>query len=200
MRKLIVLILLCILPVFVFAGESYLDFNYTRTFSDVSASLWGISESAKTTTSLCEIAVSNYWGHYGIVYKFRAGRVISIDDVDVDSDIGFNNSFGFSYITDITKSIDFVIEALFQWASDDDSGYTRDGYYYTIKAFVGDIHGAAQFKFHLSPIFVLNAGVDVGFPLFYTVRGGGYFAGERESIDVSGYRFSPFIGFGFKVR
>ena len=159
----------------------------------------GTTTTSTATTSLLELSGATYWGHSGIVYKFRIGREVKSNGEKVNnSDLGFNQAFGYSYITDINENLDLVAEALLLYIHDKTTGYISNKYY-SIDMYLLEFHGAVQLKYYISPVTTLNLGVDLGMPVYCKAKGGGVYKGETLSPKISGTRFSPFIGIGVKL-
>lgn len=201
MKKICVLIVLLLATsLSLFAVESYLSLNYTPIFSKINMSYNGASSSSNVITSMFEIAGSSYWGHSGFVGKFRIGRIIKANDVSIeDSPIGYNSALGYSYITSINNQVDMVTDLLFMYMYDKSSGYVY-GKSYTVRTFLGELHAALQLRLHVSGITSFNLGVDVGVPLFCSVKGSGYYSGQSYRPTITGYRVTPFVGSSIKVR
>ena len=199
MKKAFIVLLLLLVPFFVFAIEEHLSINYSPVFSSIKMTVEGTTTTSTVTTSLLELSAATYWGHSGIAYKFRIGRVVKSNGEKVDnSDLGFNQAFGYSYITDINENLDLVAEILLLYIHNKTTGYVSYEYY-SIDFYLLDLHGAVQLKYYISPVTTLNLGVDLGTPVYGKVKGGGVYEGKTLSPKMSGIRFSPFIGIGVKL-
>ena len=200
MRKTIVLLFVLLIPFFAFSLEGHLSVNYCPTFSTVNITLEGISGSSTSTLSAVEITGATYWGHSGIVYKFRFGHITEMNGKKIDNpEYGFNQLLGYSFITDISDDWDFVMDIMLLYVQDKASGYDSSDGYYTVDTYLLEVHGAFQVKYYISPVTTLNLGIDIGRPLYCEIEGGGAYAGESYVPTISGVRFAPFVGVGVKL-
>lgn len=198
MKRLAILLVLVLVPVCLFAAgndwEGYLDVNGVYMKADMDFSYGSLTHNSTGTSAFLELAGSDYFGTVGVVYKFRFGKALTSNGHTLDDgEWGYNEAIGLSVKFDVEKEFKVFVDALFMITTDRD----KDNYG-TITSHLGELHFVPQARYILDSDLTLNAGVDIGFPLFCDRKGDGYYSYVDESYDVKGYRIMPFIGFGFR--
>ncbi len=208
MKRTVLLLLLGIIAMSALSAatnECYIDVNGAYMLSNMSFGYEGDTFSMRGSSAFAELAVSNFMGHFGFTYRFRFGKVLTLDGEKVDSGFGYNQEVGLAYITEASDGVDVAAYLTYFWLKNEETGYETVKYgkstsleKYTITSRIGEVHLALEAKYHMSSSVVFNMGVELGIPLFYKETATGYYYGTID-YDVSGFRVQPFAGLGFRI-
>ena len=177
------------------AIEEHLDVHCNYQASSIRLE----SEHLSGSSLFAEVAGATYWGHVGIVYKVRMGSPLTINNQPAEPAFGYNTAIGIGYITKVMKNFDIASDINLMWCWDKSYGYDTSIGSYSINTFLLELHSSVQFKYYTGKRFSLNAGVDLGIPVFCRVEGGGALANQSENLRITGFRVMPFAGIGFVI-